>query len=260
MLTKYEKQKSTLTVTHNQGTSGYPIRFHTDLELLYLEEGSLEMLIDGVCYDMKPGDLCIVFPHVLHSILDQKSEKYLIMVSPVLLPEYAKLLAQSKPTNALVSARELPPIVGQLFRRCAQLTAEEKDHSLLTAYVGIILGELLRVMPLQQRSADTELVQRIMKFVITRYSEDITLEQLADAVGYSKFYVSRCLNDTFGCNFRTLVNNYRINAAEEMLGHGQETVAVIAYACGFSNLSSFNRAFLKYCGVSPTAYRKEKRL
>lgn len=258
MIAKYEQRRSTLTVTHNQGLIGYPIRFHKDLELLFLEEGSLEMLIDGVRYTMGPGDLCIVFPNMLHSILAQHSDKYLIMVSPVLLPEFGKQLSHSKPVCPLVTADRLPPIVGQLFRRCSQLRTDEKDRSLLICHVASILGEVLRIVPLQQRSSDPELVQRIVEFVVTRYSEDISLTQLAEAVGYSKFYVSRCLNDTFGCNFRALVNNYRIDTAEQMLLHSRDSVADIAYGCGFLNLSSFNRAFLKYCGISPTAYRKAR--
>ena len=144
-----------------------------------------------------------------------------------------------------------------LFRRCAQLYAEQKDRTTLLCHVNSILSEVLQAMTLQMRSSDPDLVQRIVEFVWERYTEDISLEQLAEALGYSKFHISRCINDTFGCNFRTLVNNYRINAAEEMLLHSDKSITSIAYACGFRNQSSFNRAFLKYCGSQPAQYRKE---
>lgn len=257
MLSRYEQQPSTLTITHSRRIhSGYPIRFHTDLELLYLEEGSMEILIDGVHYTLNAGDLCVIFPNILHSIIDQNTTKYLIMLSPALLPEHEKLLAQCKPVCPLLRADVLPEIIAPLCRRCNQLYPDGKGQGLLLSHVNSILGEALQLLPLQERSSDTDLVQQIAEFVLAHYSEDISLAQLASSLGYSKFYVSRCINDTFGCNFRTLVNSYRISAAEEMLLHSSQSVTAIAYACGFPNQSSFNRAFLKYCGENPTEHRR----
>lgn len=258
MISKYERLKSTLTARCNQvyASTPYPVRFHKDIELLYIEEGCLEIQLDMTQYRLEAGDLCAVFPNILHSITEQCCTKCLIMVSPALIPDFSKLLSQNKPLRPVLRANELPEIVAHLCHRCSQLRPTEKDRSTLLCHINSLLSEILQIMPLQQRSSDPGLVQKIVEFILSRYTDDISLEQLAQAVGYSKYHVSRCLNDTFGCNFRTLVNNYRINAAEEMLLHSDKTITSIAYACGFPNQSSFNRAFLKYCGMKPTQYRK----
>ena len=258
MISQYERLKSIIFICNStRAHKPYPMRFHKDVEILYIREGVLEMQIESQRYRLESGDLCVVFPNMLHSILSQDCRKYLVTVSPGLIPDFYKQLSSNKPICPVLRGADLPPIVEHLFSRCAQLYAEQKDRATLLCHVNSLLSEVLQAMTLQMRSSDPDLVQRIVEFVWQRYTEDISLEQLAEALGYSKFHISRCINDTFGCNFRTLVNNYRINAAEEMLLHSDKSITSIAYACGFRNQCSFNRAFLKYCGSPPAQYRKE---
>ena len=94
--------------------------------------------------------------------------------------------------------------------------------------------------------------------IMENYAEELTLEELARRLGYSKFHLSRVVSDTFHCNFRTLLNSYRISAAEELLRSTRKTVLDIAYATGFQNQSSFNRVFLKITGMTPNQFRNSK--
>lgn len=257
MVSKYERLQNALTASFNCSNGSYPARFHKDVELVCVEDGFLEMQIDKSQYRLESGDVCIVFPNILHSVIRQECRKHLIMVSPALIPEFNRLFSQYKPHCPVLPAQEVPDVIPVLFQRCTQLYTFDGNRNIMIAHINSILSELLREMSLQPRSSEPELVQKIVEFILARYTEDISLEQLAQAVDYSKFYVSRCLNDTFGCNFRTLANNYRISAAEEMLLHSGKSITEIAYTCGFPNQSSFNRAFLKYCGMTPSQYKKE---
>lgn len=259
MLSKYEQRQSALTAYTNHIVSKHPtpIRFHKDVELIYVAQGHLEIMIDSQTYRLEAGCACVVFPNILHNITEQSCHKHLIMVSPALIPEFRNLLSQHKPLLPVLQPEQAPDLLPMLFQRCVRLYATQANHPLLLNYIQDILMELLEQIQLEPRSAEPELILQIMDFILEHYAEDISLEQLAQTVGYSKFHISRCLNDTFGCNFRTLVNNYRIDMAEKMLLQPGCRVTDVAYTCGFQTQTSFNRSFRKHCSMTPSQFQRE---
>jgi AraC-like DNA-binding protein len=62
-----------------------------------------------------------------------------------------------------------------------------------------------------------------------------------------------------GKTFPEFRNELRIGRACRMLSEGHATITEIAFACGFANLSNFNRQFLRLKGVSPREFRKQIR-
>ena len=98
-------------------------------------------------------------------------------------------------------------------------------------------------------------IHRLVMHLLNLYTEELTLESVSEALGYSKHHVSHAIADAFRCNFRTLVNSHRINSAQTQLLSTEKSVSQIAYACGFQNQSSFNRIFLKHCGITPSSFR-----
>jgi AraC-like DNA-binding protein len=85
----------------------------------------------------------------------------------------------------------------------------------------------------------------------------ITLTDLANYLGTNTFYVSKLLNEGFGKSFSDYINSYRIEAfikaVKNKPGDG-DTYLSIAYNVGFNSKSSFNRAFKKYTGFTPSEY------
>ncbi|HMB68331.1 MAG TPA: helix-turn-helix domain-containing protein [bacterium] len=88
----------------------------------------------------------------------------------------------------------------------------------------------------------------------------LTLRDVAAALGVSTHHLSQVLNQRVERSFFDFVNGYRIDAAKAMLaGRDDRTVLEIAYECGFNNKTSFNQAFRKFVGTTPTAYRARVR-
>jgi AraC-like DNA-binding protein len=88
----------------------------------------------------------------------------------------------------------------------------------------------------------------------------LTLSGLAEATRLSRHQVSEVLNRHAGKNFYEFINEYRIAAVCERLGsEGGETVLSIAMDAGFSSKSTFNVIFKQFTGMTPTAYRRQRR-
>ena len=122
--------------------------------------------------------------------------------------------------------------------------------------VPTVIREYDELISLTPGNTVPPMIQQLTGFLMKHYRSNITLELAAKELGYSKFYISHAILERFDCNFRTLVNRYRISAAQEALQSSDKSVGEICYDCGFVNLSTFNRAFLKICGMTPTQYRQ----
>ncbi len=90
--------------------------------------------------------------------------------------------------------------------------------------------------------------------------EDLTLQGLADRVGITPHQLSEYFNSRLGVNFNGFVNGYRVKEARRLLLEDPDrTVLSVAYAVGFNSKSSFNTAFARQVGVTPTDFRAKER-
>ena len=85
---------------------------------------------------------------------------------------------------------------------------------------------------------------------------DLTLKSLATALEVRPDQLTQYLNERLGQNFATFVNSYRVQeACRLLLERPAMPVIRIAYDVGFNTKSSFNLAFKKILGRSPTSFR-----
>jgi len=90
-------------------------------------------------------------------------------------------------------------------------------------------------------------------------NEDLKLTDLATEMGISTHHLSQVLNEYLQRNFADFINSYRVKKAQELLanpGYNQHTILSIAYDAGFKNKASFNAAFKKHSGQTPSQFRK----
>ncbi len=87
--------------------------------------------------------------------------------------------------------------------------------------------------------------------------ENLSLPQLAECLDISPHQLSQFLNTRLNKNFKMFVNEYRIAKAKELLVRDKDAkVLAIALDVGFKSKSTFNAAFLKVTGATPSEYRK----
>lgn len=110
-----------------------------------------------------------------------------------------------------------------------------------------------------------ESVAKVMSSPEIFCSNDFNLDRLAQLAGYNSRYVSQAINNLYGKNFRTFVNEYRINEASKRLmdneNYGHLTIRAIGEDLGFKSYrfksySNFIDTFKKIIGMAPSMYRK----
>lgn len=89
------------------------------------------------------------------------------------------------------------------------------------------------------------------------YRNDLKLNDLAAEIDLNEKDLSSYLNNVLGKSFYTLISEYRVAEAQELLlSRPDEKVITIAHAVGFQSLSTFHSAFQKIVGSSPSEFRK----
>ncbi len=101
-------------------------------------------------------------------------------------------------------------------------------------------------------------VARVTRAVraIERHPEAaLTLPRLAAGAGLSPYHFLRTFERVTGVTPHQFILRARLRAVAVQLAHEADSVLDIALACGFGDVSNFNRAFRAEFGVSPRAYR-----
>ena len=83
-----------------------------------------------------------------------------------------------------------------------------------------------------------------------------SIDLVAEKLNFSQRSLQRKLNDS-GTSYKHLVENIRQAMAEQYLNQNQLSLGEISYLLGFANVANFSRAFKRWKGISPGAYRGE---
>lgn len=85
----------------------------------------------------------------------------------------------------------------------------------------------------------------------------LTVSELSRMLGVNTTVLSYVINQSQGCNFNDLINRYRVEAVKAELSKGSnDQLLTIALDSGFNSKATFNRAFKKFTGLSPSEYQE----
>lgn len=113
-------------------------------------------------------------------------------------------------------------------------------------------------------SASSSIMKKLLKHMqITQpYLEnEFRLNELAEQLGVSTHHLSQVINEKLNKNFSDFVNTYRVEEAKRLLTDPKSSgryIIDIAYASGFNNKTTFNKAFKEQTGMSPSEFRKKE--
>ena len=96
----------------------------------------------------------------------------------------------------------------------------------------------------------------ILRYLNEHYTENISLDQLADQFYISKYYLSREFKKEFGTTIIQYLLTKKITNAKELLRYSNDSIETIAQHCGIDDASYFNKVFKKIEGCTASEYRR----
>lgn len=92
-------------------------------------------------------------------------------------------------------------------------------------------------------------------------SDELNLNELSNSMQIQEHLISKAINLCAEMHFFDYVNSFRINEAKELLSDVNltktYTIEALSTQCGFSNKTSFNKAFKKFTGETPSSFREK---
>lgn len=106
------------------------------------------------------------------------------------------------------------------------------------------------------RTADR--MQQVLRYVHTHYTENISLQQVADETYMSAGHISRQFEKLMGMHFSEYLRKLRLHKAAGLLSRTDKTVNEISEECGFFNVNTLTANFKAFYGDTPSVYRKQR--
>jgi AraC-like DNA-binding protein len=109
---------------------------------------------------------------------------------------------------------------------------------------------------LRPDSHSEELVRQVVGYLSTQYAEPVTIEGMAETLGYNRAYLSRLFKQRTSLSPVTFLTKLRVDHGRRLLRERPElTVEQIASSVGFQDALYFSKQFRRWYGQSPTDYR-----
>lgn len=244
---------------HHRETLDFPQHIHDVLELIFVHKGTATAVRGNQRYDLKPGDLFVAFPNEPHGYensRDIESDVLIVPVTPYLSP-WRNQVSQKIPAVPVLPSdqwqhTEIPALL-ELIRPIRL----KLSPPVLQGYAMAIVGTLLPCLSLTAKpDSGSDALHELLLYVNAHYRESLTRRDLAQAVGYNESYISHLFSERMGTTLVDYITSLRLKDARELL-RTDMTVSQISLTLGFGSIRSFNRAFSREFGTSPSAYRRK---
>ena len=99
-------------------------------------------------------------------------------------------------------------------------------------------------------------INKIKNYVNEHFPKKLSITEVARVAGISPRNLLRVFKLNVGLNFVDYVNTIRVEHACFLLRKSKDTIAAIAYSCGFSTPAYFNEVFRRHKGVTPGEFKR----
>ena len=251
---------------------------HDHLEMAFVLSGEGKYHIEGEIYDIREGDLLIFNPGIRHQALFLKevetpTTEFFVGFSEIQFPGFCpNYLPVRNGSYVLHTKGELRQ---RIFKICSSMEAEKAAcrpgrYYMLKSYLMQLLILMMReqcepVKPVDGFAFESTnkkyVVEKILNYFEDHYSEKISLDQIAENMYLSPFYISKIFKSETGDAPIQHLIKIRLEKAKELLELGTAgSVQEVAALVGYDDAYHFSKLFKKRFGITPTqAKRPEAR-
>ncbi len=247
----------------------YDTHEHSAVEVLLTLEGFVDYQVRDQNYRVQKDEILIVppeEPHALSMGLDSSRMLFLFEPGPLLeMRDYKRLKDSFERVFYLHDESDTHVRIRELLRQIIDMYQERELMWNTLCYsrmleVFALLGQryLAGLAPRiseDECAMDSEVISSAMNYIDGHFRDRLTLDEVADFTGFSRYYFSRSFKQQTGFSFKEYLCQRRIQNAMEMLIHTSRPMHEVAAESGFSSVATFNRSFRELKNCTPTQYR-----
>lgn len=265
-----EMLRQDFQLSHNRDPYFRTMEFHAHdfLELYYFLDGSVTYYIEDQVYDLCPGDLLIIPAGKMHRpvIANEHAayERMVLWITPQYLQgidsptgDLQKNLQKVGEHGYCVPFRgDETVFVTALLKKLLYMQKNNTDPKFCAGAVELYLWTIFRsygVIDTTHRN-ETQVIPQVIRYITEHFSEPLTLEDIAAEFFVSKSYLNRHFKAYTNSTVYAYIMALRLTHARRMLREGIPAVEA-GRECGFSDYSTFYKAFKTQTGLSPQQFK-----
>lgn len=267
--------KSSIRIWFNDQYVDFENHWHNALEIIMPIENHYDVEVESVAYHLRPDEILVIPPGKMHHITAPSSGSRFIYLMDLNSLEglsgfsgIKSLLVQP----LFVTCESYPRIYEDVYDLLARMRNEyfrKNEYAELTIYA-LLINLLVKfgynhsqtedLFPHVRSYKQKEYVKKfndLLDYIDKHYTDDLCLEDMAAAIGFSKYHFSRMFKQYTGFTFCDYLCYRRIKAAELLLSKQEFSITEVALLSGFSSISTFNRIFKQQKKCTPSEYRSK---
>lgn len=239
----------------------YKKHYHEEFSLGLVEQGASRVWHEGQQVEIFPASLVLIGPGVFHACnpRDTTCWQYKMLF---VQPAWVESLGRTTKATALLHegvrclpAKDFRPLVAEAADSLmGEATSLARETSVLTLF-GALLTAGGNEPARTDGSRELTRVNRIREYLRENYLGRVTLDDLEEVSGLSKYYVIKLFKRQYGVPPHVYQTMLRVNFARQELRRQRE-LAAVAQDAGFYDQSHFTKTFRSQVGVTPEAYQK----
>ena len=249
------------------------LHWHPFVEILVCLTDQFQVTVNFTTHTLKRNDLVIVYPGDLHSVQKVPENHLLIIQFPY---ELLTIMSEVRSKETLFFQFPYIPYdplrvendwILLMIKKFAALAETDNPfqeismYSLLLSFfeqVGLYCLKSQSQLAENNPNAEYKATKQMAKaclYITHNCTGPLTLDDVASHMGMSKSHFAHLFKEYMDMTFVDFLTTERIRRAKVLFRNPSTRIIDIAFDSGFSSISSFNRAFKKVTGQTPSEYR-----
>lgn len=261
---------------------------HESLELVYIASGSIQMTYFKSKNDLQPktvavheNQFMIIRPGVRHIQCVQNQAHMMVLELRhdnshvpadlfiansdfvALIPAAKQAIQGLDCVSIFTDIQDVKRIFGKLLSLLYNNQHGKSDEYFSVyyeLYLKQLFVEIFKCINTKTDRKYNRYIQYVLSFIQKNYGNEISVAQIAENLDLSPVYLNSIFKKELGISIQEHLISFRIEKAKKLLQEQTQTIGAVAKKVGYKTLRSFELAFVKRTGVSPTAYQAQHKL
>ena len=247
----------------------YETHVHTAVEIILTTEGVVEYTVEDRKYEVRKNQILIIPPHIPHAteMKDGSSRKLFLFEPEALLAMrdindmnsyFSRIFYLHDGSETHDRVRELLLHAAEVYQKQGIMwnTVCNSDMMQIFALLGQeYLGSSRAAQAQRANSMETEIFTATIAYINAHYRDHLTLDDVAEFAGFSRYYFSRIFRKQTGSSFKDYLIQKRLQVATDLLIRTNASMREVAQESGFGSVVTFNRTFRESKNCTPTQFR-----
>lgn len=255
-----------------------PCHWHEEIELIIVESGVLKISVEFENFTLTRGDGIFINEGRFHSCESSKNTNCILKsivfhpriiygdTNSIYYKKYMSGLIEENNLDFCLFRNDVPAekkVLQEILHtyNLSELAANGYEFSVREHVTKIIMYIIDNTNSASKETSNKRLrdlkrCRKMLRYIENHFSEDISLFDIASSAMIGESECLRCFKHILGTSPIQYVKKYRLQKAQSMLLTTTKSIIDIGFACGFSEISYFSKAFKEMYACTPSGYRK----